>query len=178
LTVTPRIGLVAGLAALAGCGGDPEQSASRPTPAATPSAAFVAQVDAVCRKTQDASRAGPRFPYRTFDPSNPDGRLRAVGRFYRRLDTEGTLASLERELAGVESSDGAPAGFGELLDGLAQQRAATRVQTRAAQSGDRERMIDATAKLDAAVDAQHLSAADFGAFGCALSLERNPKTLR
>lgn len=172
--MTPRCGLLAGLAALAGCGGESE----RPQPASTPSSAFVAQVDAVCKETQDASRAGPRFPFRDFDPSNPDARLREVGRFYRRLDTEGTLDRLVRDIAATESSDGAPAGFGELIEDLESLRAATLAQTKAAGSGRRARMIDATAKLDTALDAQHESAADFGAFACALSLERNPKTIR
>ena len=172
--MAPRHGVLAGLAAIAGCGGEAE----RAQPAATPSAAFVTQVDAVCKKTQDASRAGPRFPFRTFDPSNPDGRLRKVGAFYAKLDTEGTLDALVREIAATESSDGAPAAFGEMVEGLRQLRAATLAQTEAAQSGDRARMIAATAKLERSLDAQHESAADFGAFACALSLERNPKTIR
>ena len=159
---------------LYGCGGE----AQRPEPAATMSAAFVAQVDAVCRKTQDASRTGPRFPFRTFDPSNPDGRLRKVGAFYAKLDTEGTLDALARDVAATESSDGAPAAFGEMVAGIRELRAATHEQTKAAQSGDRERMIAATTKLERVLDAEHESAADFGAFTCALSLERNPKTIR
>ena len=64
------------LAALAGCGGGEERAA----PAEPDPAAFVAEADATCGRTRDAVREGPRFPFRDFDPSNPDGRLRAVGR--------------------------------------------------------------------------------------------------
>ena len=81
------------LAALAGCGGGEERSE---THAATPDPAeFVAAVDQRCDRTRTAAREGPRFPYRDFDPSNPDGRLRAVGRFYEKLDSEATVTALE-----------------------------------------------------------------------------------
>jgi hypothetical protein len=46
--------------------------------------------------TQDASRAGPRFPFRTFDPTNPDRRRRAVGRFYA-ADLNALACALTRE---------------------------------------------------------------------------------
>ena len=56
--------------------------------------------------------------------------------------------------------------------------ARTRAQTRAALSGSRSKMLAATAELEDVIDRQHDSAADFNVFSCALSLERNPKTLR
>ena len=56
--------------------------------------------------------------------------------------------------------------------------AAMREQTRAAVAGSRARMIEATKAVDAAFDELGETASDAGAFLCALSLERNPKTLR
>jgi hypothetical protein len=98
------------------------------------------------RAACDASRAGPRFPYRTFDPSNPDGRLRKVGAFYVRLDTESALAGLRDDLTAL-----APDGeLDRLVKAFEQREAATRSQTKAALSGDRDRMIAATTKLDSA----------------------------
>ena len=56
--------------------------------------------------------------------------------------------------------------------------AAMRRQTRAASAGARARMIEATAGVETAFDELGVAASDAGAFLCALSLERNPKTLR
>jgi hypothetical protein len=56
--------------------------------------------------------------------------------------------------------------------------AAMREQTKAAVAGACERMIEATEGVDAAFDELGETASDAGAFLCALSLERNPKTLR
>jgi len=55
---------------------------------------------------------------------------------------------------------------------------AMRRQTRAAAAGARKRMIEATEAVDAAFDELGMTASDIGAFRCALSLERNPKTIR
>lgn len=161
-------------AALAGCGSHEAEPRKRPAAASTPDAALIAKADRACKAVQDASRAGPRFPFRTFDPSNPDGRLRNVGAFYVRLDTEGTLATLADDLREI-----APGGeLDRLVAALKRRRSATRAQTRAAVSGDREQMIEATERLDEATSAGNDAAADAGTFACALSLERNPKTLR
>ena len=167
--------LAACAAFVAGCGADaPAPREGSSGPGAAPAAAVIAEAERRCKAVQDASRAGPRFPFRTFDPSNPDGRLRRVGRFYTRLDTEGTLEGLETDLKRI-----APGGeLDALVTDIARLEQATRAQTRAAVSGDRDRMIVATAHLEEVADAQHETAADLGAFACALSLERNPKTLR
>ena len=53
-----------------------------------------------------------------------------------------------------------------------------RAQTRAAAAGDRARTIEATEGVETAFDDLGLAASDVGAFLCALSLERKPKTLR
>ena len=150
---------------VSGCGG------ADPAPMRPAAKNAVAAADRVCKETQDASRNGPRFPFRDFDPSNPDRRLRAVGRFYRKLDTEGTLTELAGELRELD-------GAGHVADALERLADATKEQTSAAVAGDRRRMIAATAGVDEALDREHEVAADFGAFACALSLERNPKTLR
>jgi hypothetical protein len=164
------------LAALAGCGGGEERAASEP--AGQDPAAFVAKVDATCDRTREAAREGARFPFRDFDPSNPDGRLRAVGRFYRRLDSERTVAALIEELRRLDPPASIEAAYSRMLDSLEALIAAMREQTGAASSGARARMVDATAGVDAAFDSPGETASDAGAFMCALSLERNPKTLR
>ena len=163
------------LVALAGCGGGEE----RAEPAAGPDPqAFVARADSTCDRTQRAARDGPRFPFRDFDPSNPDGRLRAVGRFYRRLDSESTVRALAAELGRLRPPASLKAAYGRMLADLETLVGAMGAQTAAALSGERTQMIEATAAVDGAFDTQHESASDTGAFLCALSLERNPKTLR
>jgi len=172
--VLRRPALLLVLAALAGCGGGEE----RAEPSGPDPAAFVAEVDATCNRTREAAREGPRFPFRDFDPSNPDGRLRAVGRFYRRLDSEGTVTALVEELRTLEPPASKEAVYSRMLGSLEALVAAMREQTRAAAAGARERMIEATSGVDAAFDELGVTASDTGAFLCALSLERNPKTLR
>jgi hypothetical protein len=163
------------IAALAGCGG----GEGRAGPAEGPDPdAFMARADSTCDRVQRAARDGPRFPFRDFDPSNPDGRLRAVGRFYRRLDSEGTVRALAAELGRLRPPASLDAVYGRTLADLKALVTAMRAQTRAALRGDRAQMIEATAAVDAAFETQHESASDLGAFLCALSLERNPKTLR
>ena len=162
------------LAALAGCGGGEERAA----PAGPDPAAFVAEVDATCDRTRDAAREGPRFPFRDFDPSNPDGRLRAVGRFYRRLDSEGRSPRSSRSCASSTRRRRSRRRYSRMLGSLEALVAAMREQTRAAVAGARARMIEATAGVEAAFDELGETASDAGAFLCALSLERKPKTLR
>jgi hypothetical protein len=162
------------LAALAGCGGEGERAA----PAGPDPAAFVAEVDATCSRTREAARQGPRFPFRDFDPSNPDGRLRAVGRFYQRLDSEGTVTALLEELRAMDPPASAEAAQSRMLGSLEALVASMSEQTGAAVAGARERMVEATAAVDAAFDDLGETASDAGAYLCALSLERNPKTLR
>ncbi len=161
------------LAALAGCDGEERAEPSGPDPGA-----FVAEVDATCDRTRQAAREGPRFPFRDFDPSNPDGRLQAVGRFYRRLDSEGTVTALVAELRKLEPPASKQAAYSRMLGSLEALVEAMREQTKAAVAGARGRMIEATAGVDAAFDELGETASDAGAFLCALSLERNPKTLR
>ncbi len=170
-----RIAPVLLLAALAGCGGGEERA--EPAASADPKA-FVAKVDATCDRTQEAARAGRRFPFRDFDPSNPDGRLRAVGRFYRQLDSEGTVTALAGELRQLEPPASLEAPYARMLASLEALVAAMRAQTRAAVAGARARMIAATGGVEKAFDTLGETASDTGAFLCALSLERNPKTLR
>ena len=141
-------------------------------------AAFVAEVDQRCDRTRSATREGPRFPFRDFDPSNPDKRLRAVGRFYEKLDSEGTVTALTEDLRAMDPPASAKAAYARMLGSLEALVAAMREQTRAAVAGSRARMIEATAAVDAAFDELGETASDAGAFLCALSLERNPKTLR
>jgi hypothetical protein len=172
--VRRRPALLLVLAALAGCGGGEERAA----PAAPDTTAFVAEVDATCGRTRNAVRAGPRFPFRDFDPSNPDGRLRAVGRFYRRLDSEGTVTALERELRALDPPQSLEERYSKLLGSLEALVAAMRAQTRAAAAGARARTIEATEGVETAFDELGVAASDVGAFLCALSLERKPKTLR
>ena len=162
------------LAAPVGCGGE-ERSA--PASTADP-AAFVAEVDATCGRTRDATREGPRFPFRDFDPSNPDGRLRAVGRFYRELDSEGTVGALRGDLGELRPPASLEAHYGRMLGALDALVEAMRGQTRAALAGTRGRMVEATAGVEGAFDDLGVAASDVGAFLCALSLERWPKTLR
>ena len=162
------------IAALAGCGGGEERAA----PAAPDTAAFVAEAEATCGRTRDAVRKGPRFPFRDFDPSNPDGRLRAVGRFYRRLDSEGTVAALAEDLRALEPPASLEPRYSALLDSLEALVAAMRAQTRAAADGARARTIEATESVETAFDDLGVAASDVGAFLCALSLERKPKALR
>jgi hypothetical protein len=173
--VPRRIAPVLLLAALAGCGGGDERAESAAT--ADPQA-FVAKADATCDRTQKAARAGRRFPFRDFDPSNPDGRLRAVGRFYRKLDSEGTVTALSGELRELDPPPSLEASYERMLGSLEALAAAMHEQTRAAAAGARGRMIEATAGVEKAFDALGETASDAGAFLCALSLERNPKTLR
>jgi hypothetical protein len=162
------------IAALAGCGGDGEEpAASTPDPAE-----FVAAVDERCDRTRGDTRAGPRFPFRDFDPSNPDGRLRAVGRFYEKLDSEGTVTALTGELRGMDPPAALEERHSRMLGSLEKLVAAMRVQTRAAAAGARGRMVEASAGVEAAFDDLGLTASDVGAFRCALSLERWPKTIR
>ena len=164
------------LAALAGCGGGEERAESQ---AATPDPAkFVAAVDARCDRTRTATREGPRFPFRDFDPSNPDGRLRAVGRFYETLDSEGTVTALTEDLRAMEPPASVEAPYGRMLAALEALVDAMRAQTEAAVDGARGRMVKATKEVDAAFDELGIAASDTGAFLCALSLERNPKALR
>lgn len=162
------------LAALTGCGGGEERAA----PAGPDRAAFVAEVDATCGRTRDAVREGPRFPFRDFDPSNPDGRLRAVGRFYRRLDSEGTVTALTEDLRALDPPEPLEAHYSRMLGTLEALVAAMRAQTRAALAGARARTIRATEGVETAFDELGLAASDVGAFLCALSLERKPKALR
>ena len=169
-----RPALLLVLAALAGCGGEEERAA----PAAPDTAAFVAEVDAICGRTRDAVREGPRFPFRDFDPSNPDGRLRAVGRFYRRLDSEGTVTALVEDLRALDPPTSLEERYSQMLGSLEALVAAMRAQTRAAAAGARGRTIEATEGVETAFDDLGLAASDVGAFLCALSLERKPKTLR
>jgi hypothetical protein len=157
--------------AAAGCGND-ESSPAGDTQA------FVSRVDATCQRTQDASRAGPRFPYRTFDPTNPDRRQRAVGRFYRKLDTEATLAALARRLRAMSPPAALRGAHDRLLADLDRLAAAVGRQTAAALSGDRDRMIATSRAVEHAFDVEHDSAADLNAFACALTLERWAKALR
>jgi hypothetical protein len=167
--------VVAGLLApAAGCGG--EEAA--PAGAGGDSKAFVAEVDRVCRMTQDAARSGPRFPFRTFDPTNPDRRQLAVGRFYARLDTEGTLEQLGERLRALQPPARLGAGFERMLADLDGLRAAVEAQTEAALSGDRGQMIEASTGVEHAFEVLGDSAADLNTFACALSLERWPKTIR
>ena len=169
-----RPALLVLLAALAGCGGGEERAA----PKGPDSKAFVAEVDATCKRTRDTAREGLRFPFRDFDPSNPDGRLRAVGRFYRKLDSEGTVSALVDDLRRLEPPASLAAAYSRMLGSLEALVAAMREQTRAAAAGARAKMVEATAGVDAAFDELGVTASDTGAFLCALSLERNPKTLR
>jgi hypothetical protein len=162
------------LAALAGCGGGEE----RPASSTTDSAAFVAAVDQRCDRTRSATREGPRFPFRDFDPSNPDKRLRAVGRFYEKLDSEGTVTALTEDLRAMDPPASVEAKYERMLGSLEALVEAMREQTKAAVAGARGPMIKATAGVDAAFDELGETASDAGAFLCALSLERNPKTLR
>ena len=137
----------------------------------------MATVDERCDRTRSATREGPRFPFRDFDPSNPDRRLRAVGRFYRRLDSEGTVTALVEDLRALDpppSLEGRPR---QMLGSLEALVAAMREQTRPPWRA-RARMIEATAGVEAAFDELGVTASDAGAFLCALSLERNPKALR
>ena len=162
------------LAALAGCGGGEERAApSGPDPAA-----FVAKVDATCERTRETTREGPRFPFRDFDPSNPDGRLRAVGRFYEKLDSEGTVTALADELRALDPPASLEEDYSRMLGSLEALVAAMRAQTRAALAGARARTIEATEGVETAFDELGLVASDAGAYLCALSLERKPKALR
>jgi hypothetical protein len=161
-----------------GCGEQDRTPAGGATDAGDGGKAFVAKVDEVCQMTKDASRAGPRFPYRTFDPTNPDRRLRAVGRFYTRLDTEGTLEHLGDRLRALTPPRDLRATFERMLADLEALRVAVEAQTEAALSGDRARMIEASTAVEHAFEVLGDSAADLNAFACALSLERWPKTLR
>jgi hypothetical protein len=173
------LGCILGLiGAATGCGEEDAPPAGGGPRPADGRKAFVAKVDEVCQMTQDASRAGPRFPYRTFDPTNPDRRLRAVGRFYTRLDTEGTLAALGKRLRAMTPPAGLRAGFDRLLAELDRLREGVKAQTEAALSGDRARMIEASTTVEHAFDVLGDAAADLNTFACALSLERWPKTLR
>jgi hypothetical protein len=174
--VPRRIAPVLLVAALAGCGGEEERASS--TPAGADPARFVAEVDATCKRVRDATRAGPRFPFRDFDPSNPDGRLRAVGRFYRRLDSEGTVRALTGDLRKLDPPASLEAPYTRMLGSLDALVEAMGEQTGAAVSGARARMVEATAAVEGAFDTLGESASDTGAFLCALSLERNPKTIR
>ena len=164
------------LAALAGCGGGEERA--EPAAATPDPAEFVAAVDERCDRTRTATREGPRFPFRDFDPSNPDGRLRAVGRFYEKLDSEATVTALAEDLRAMEPPASVEAAYGQMLASLEGLVEAMREQTEAAVAGARGRMVEATARVDAAFDELGETASDTGAFLCALSLERNPKTLR
>jgi hypothetical protein len=173
------LGCILGLIGTAtGCGEEDTAPAGGATGPGDGGKAFVAKVDEVCQMTQDAARAGPRFPYRTFDPTNPDRRLRAVGRFYARLDTEGALAELGDRLRPLTPPDQLRAGFDRMLADLDGLRVAVEAQTSAALSGDRARMIEASTDVEHAFEVLGDSAADLSAFACALSLERWPKTLR
>ena len=160
------------LAALSGCGGE-ERVSFKPDPAE-----FVAAVDARCDRTRTATRNGPRFPYRDFDPSNPDRRLRKVGRFYERLDSEGTVTELTDDLRELHPPPSVEPAYTEMLASMDALVTAMRAQTKAARAGARGRMIEATEAVDTAFDQLGTTASDTGAFLCALSLERNPKTIR
>ena len=164
------------LAALAGCGGG--EGRAEPAAATADPAEFVAAVDERCDRTRTATREGPRFPFRDFDPSNPDGRLQAVGRFYEKLDSEATVTALTEDLRAMEPPASVEAAYGQMLASLEGLVDAMREQTEAAGAGARGRMVEATAGVDAAFDELGETASDTGAFLCALSLERNPKTLR
>jgi hypothetical protein len=164
------------IAALAGCGGD-EEPAPRP-PAGPDRAAFVAEVDTTCDRTRRATREGPRFPFRDFDPSNPDRRLRAVGRFYEKLASESTVTALVASLRALEPPAALQERYARMLGTLEALVEAMEEQTRAAVAGARGRMIAATEKVETAFDELGLAASDAGAFLCALSLERKPKTIR
>jgi hypothetical protein len=161
------------LVALSGCVGGEERVSFKPDPAE-----FVAAVDARCDRTRTATRNGPRFPYRDFDPANPDGRLRKVGRFYERLDSEGTVTGLSADLRKLDPPRSVESAYTEMLGSMDALVTAMRRQTRAAAAGARKRMIEATEAVDAAFDELGMTASDIGAFRCALSLERNPKTIR
>ena len=161
------------LAALSGCVGGEERASFEPLPAE-----FVAAVDARCERTRTTTRNGPRFPYRDFDPANPDERLRKVGRFYERLDSEGTVTELADDLRKLDPPPSVEPAYAEMLDSMDALVTAMRRQTRAAAAGARKRMIEATEAVDAAFDELGMTASDIGAFRCALSLERNPKTIR
>ena len=161
------------LAALSGCVGGEERVSFEPVPGE-----FVAAVDARCDRTRTATRNGPRFPYRDFDPANPDGRLRKVGRFYERLDSEGTVTELADDLRKLDPPPSVEPAYAEMLDSMDALVTAMRRQTRAAAAGARKRMIEATEAVDGAFDELGMTASDIGAFRCALSLERNPKTIR
>jgi hypothetical protein len=164
------------LGALAGCGGGEERATS--TPAGADPARFVAEVDATCSRTREAAREGLRFPFRDFDPSNPDGRLRAVGRFYERLDSEATVTALTEELRELKPPASLEGRYTRMLGSLDALVAAMDEQTSAAVAGARARMVEATTDVEQAFDTLGETASDTGAFLCALSLERNPKTLR
>jgi len=164
------------LAALAGCGGGEDRG--QPASSTADPAKFVAAVDDRCDRARTATREGPRFPFRDFDPSNPDGRLRAVGRFYEKLDSEGTVTALSEDLRAMEPPASVEAAFGRMLASLEALVEAMREQTEAAVAGARGPMVEATAGVDAAFDELGETASDAGAFLCALSLERNPKTIR
>ena len=86
------------------------------------------------------------------------------------------LAALAGCGGGEERAASEPAG--QDAAAVVAKVAAMREQTRAAASGARARTIESTAGVDAAFDALGETASDVGAFLCALSLERNPKTLR
>ncbi|HET8952299.1 MAG TPA: hypothetical protein VFN44_17385 [Solirubrobacteraceae bacterium] len=173
-----RLAPVLLLAALAGCGGGEERASSTSTPAGAGPAKFVSEVDATCGRVRDAAREGPRFPFRDFDPSNPDGRLRAVGRFYRRLDSERTVRALATDLRKLDPPASLEAPYTQMLGSLDVLVEAMGAQTSAAVAGSRARMVEATAAVDRAFDSLGDTASDTGAFLCALSLERNPKTIR
>jgi hypothetical protein len=164
------------LAALAGCGGGEEPA--EPSSSGPARAEFAAAVDERCDRTRGATREGPRFPFRDFDPSNPDRRLRAVGRFYEKLDSEGTVTALVEDLRAIEPPDSVAPAYEEMLSSLEGLVAAMREQTKAAAAGSRERTIEATADVELAFDELGETASDAGAFLCALSLERKPKALR
>ena len=161
------------LAVLCGCAVGEERVSFSPDPRE-----FVAAADARCERTRTATRNGPRFPFRDFDPANPDRRLRGVGRFYRRLDSEGTVTALADDLRKLDPPPSLDPGYRAMLGSMDALVAAMRAQTRAAVAGARGRMIDATERVDAAFDELGATASEMGAFLCALSLERHPKTIR
>jgi hypothetical protein len=173
---------ITGLAlSVAACGGDAEPAAERASAPDAGEEAFVAKVDGACADTQAEARAGPRFPFRAFDPTNPHGgraKLVAVGRFFEELDSEGLLAALGAELEAIEPPPALRAGYERMLADLEHLAEAMREQTAAALSGERERLVAATLELEEVIETQHDSAADMHAFACALSLERWAKALR
>ena len=120
----------------------------------------------------------PARPYRTFDPTNPDRRQRAVGRFYVKLDSEGTLGALDDRLRELSPPPALRSAYDRLIADLDRLATAVAEQTEAALSADRRRMIAASGAVERAFDVLGDSAADFNAFACALSLERWPKALR